>query len=397
MKYVVIVGDGMGDYPVAELGGRTPLQAARMPNTRRLAAAGRIDSILTVPEPLSTGSDVANLGLLGYDPHVAYTGRAPIEAAGNGIPLAADDVAFRCNTVTVEGGRMIDYSAGHIETEDAHRIVAAVDSEFSRPGLRFFGGVSYRHLLIWKNGPAKGLTTTAPHDITDQPVEAFLPRGERADEVLALMNGSIPLLAAHPTNAARIAAGKRPASQIWLWGQGGALKIQSFQEKYGLTGIMVSAVDLLRGLGVLSGLLSPRISGATGFLDTNYQGKVQAALDALRDHDFAYVHIEAPDECGHLGDAQKKTLAIEQFDERVVGPLWRELEWRRQPYRLIIAMDHRTPVAKKSHSREPVPFLCVDGPTGPIDREAPFDESCVEGQQAVLSYEWMNRALRVGR
>ena len=397
MKYVVIVGDGMGDYPVAELGGRTPLQAAHAPNMRRLSVAGRVDALMTVPEPLSTGSDVANLGLLGYDPHVTYTGRAPIEAAGNGIPLAPDDVAFRCNTVTVEDGRMIDYSAGHIETEDAHRLIAAVDAQLSRPGLRFFGGVSYRHLLVWKNGPAKGLVTTAPHDISDQPAGPYQPQGERAEEVRALMDASIPLFAQHPTNAARIAAGKRPASQIWLWGQGGALQLQSFKEKYGLTGIMVSAVDLLRGLGVLCGLQTPRIPGATGFLDTNYQGKVQAALDALRQHDFAYVHIEAPDECGHLGDAKKKTLAIEQFDEKVVGPIWQELEWRRQPYRLILAMDHRTPVAKKSHSREPVPVLCVDGPTGPVLSEAPFDESRVEGLQAVLSYRWMTRALGGGR
>lgn len=394
MKFVVIVGDGMGDYPVAELGGKSPLQAARMPVTRKLAAAGRVDSILTVPEPLSTGSDVANLGLLGYDPHVHYSGRAPIEAVGNGLPLAADDVAFRCNVVTTDGENMLDYSAGHIETPDAHRFIAAVDAKLSRAGLRFYGGVSYRHLLLWKHGPVDGLKTVAPHDITDQPLVPNLPKGPRADEVIALMDASKEILRDHPVNVARRAAGKREVSQIWLWGQGRGMKLQSYREKFGLSGIMVSAVDLLRGLGVLAGLDAPRITGATGFLDTNYAGKVEAAITSLRTHDFAYVHIEAPDECGHLGDAKKKTLGIEQLDERVIGPIWRELEFRREPYRLIIAMDHRTPVALKVHSREPVPVLVVDGPTGPLTAEAPFDETVIEGKPVTLSYDWFCRALR---
>lgn len=394
MKYVVIVGDGMGDYPVAELGNKTPLQAARMPNTRRLAAAGKVDSILTVPAPLSTGSDVANLGLLGYDPHVHYSGRAPIEAAGSGIVMAPDDVAFRCNLVTTDGTTMLDYSAGHIETSDAHDLIATIDSRLSRAGLRFFGGVSYRHILLWKNGPVQNLVTTAPHDITNQPLAAHIPRGPRADEVNALMEASKEILRDHPVNLKRRAAGKSEVSQIWLWGQGRGLTLESYAQKFGFTGIMVSAVDLLRGLGVLAGLDAPRIPGATGFLDTNYEGKVEAALEALRTKDFAYVHIEAPDECGHLGDHAKKTLGIEQFDERVVGPIWRALEGRALPYRIIIAMDHRTPCALRTHSREPVPVLLVDGPTGQLDHEAPFDESVIANATAELSYDWFNRALR---
>ena len=365
-----------------------------MPNIRRLAAAGKIDSLLTVPEPLSTGSDVANLGLLGYDPHGIYTGRAPIEAVGNGLPLAADDVAFRCNLVTTGGERMLDYSAGHIETEDAHSFIATVDQRLGKSGLRFYGGVSYRHILLWKNGPADGLASVAPHDITDEPLAPNLPRGPRADEVIGLMDASREILRDHPVNVKRRAAGKREVSQIWLWGQGRGLKLQSYREKFGLTGIVISAVDLVRGLGVLAGLDAPKIPGATGFLDTNYFGKVDVALTALREKDFAYVHIEAPDECGHLGDAKKKTLAIEQFDERVVGPIWREMEARGQPYRLIVAMDHRTPVAKKIHSREPVPVLIVNGPTGNTGREAAFDEHVIETKTATLSYEWMNRSLR---
>ena len=393
MKFVVIVGDGMGDYPVAELGNRTPLQAARMPNTRRLAAVGKIDSIVTVPEPLSTGSDVANLGLLGYDPHVHYSGRAPIEAAGNGLPMAADDVAFRCNVVTTDGGRMVDYSAGHIETEDAHAFVATVDQRLGKAGVRFYGGVSYRHLLLWKNGPCDGLKTVAPHDITDRPLAPNLPNGARADEVIAMMDASREFLRDHPVNKKRRAAGKREVSQIWLWGQGRALKLESYREKFGLSGVVISAVDLVRGLGVLAGLDAPKIQGATGFLDTNYEGKVAAALDALRKKDFVYLHIEAPDECGHLGDAAKKTFAIEQFDERVVGPVWRELEARREPFRLVIAMDHRTPVAKKSHSREPVPILVVDGPTGERSGEVAFDEDAIEGMPVIAAHEKIARIL----
>lgn len=394
MKFVVMVGDGMGDYPVGELGNRTPLQAAEMPNTRRLAAAGRVDSIVTVPEPLSTGSDVANLGLMGYDPHVHYSGRAPIEAVGNGLPLAEDDVAFRCNVVTTDGGRMLDYSAGHIETEDAHSFIATLDQRLGRSGVRFYGGVSYRHLLLWRNGPNDGLKTTAPHDITGQPLAPHLPHGPRADEVNAMMESSKDILRAHPVNKVRRASGKREVSQIWLWGQGRGLQLQSYREKFGLSGVVISAVDLVRGLGVLAGLDAPKIQGATGFLDTNYAGKVEAALAALREKDFAYVHIEAPDECGHLGDAARKTLAIGQFDEMVVGPVWRELEARREPYRLIVAMDHRTPCAKRSHSREPVPVLVVDGPTGPLSRMAAFDEDVIADRQATLSYDWMCRALR---
>lgn len=394
MKYVVLVGDGMGDYPVAELGNRTPLQAARMPNTRRLAAAGRIDALLTVPEPLSTGSDVANLGLMGYDPHVHYSGRAPIEAVGNGIPMAEDDVAFRCNVVTTGDGRMIDYSAGHIETEDAHAFIATIDQRLGGKGVRFYGGVSYRHILLWKKGPNDGLKTAAPHDITDQPLAPHLPQGARAEEVIAMMDASCDILRDHPVNRARRAAGRREVSQIWLWGQGHRLHLAPYREKFGLTGVVISAVDLVRGLGLLAGLDAPKIQGATGFLDTNYFGKVDAGLAALRKKDFAYIHIEAPDECGHLGDAKRKTLAIEQFDEQVVGPVWRELEARREPYRLIVAMDHRTPCAKKSHSREPVPVLRVDGPTGAVSREAAFDEDAIADRPPVLSYEWMNRALR---
>lgn len=388
MKYVFLVGDGMGDYPVPALGHRTPLQAAHMPHIRRIAAAGRLTMVQTVVPELPPGSDVANLSLLGYNPSLNYTGRAPIEAAGAGIPLAPDEVAFRCNLVTTGDGVMKDYSAGHISTEEAHELVAALEARLGRPGLKFHGGVSYRHLLVWQNGPAEAVTIP-PHEFSDKPVALHLPQGPRSAEILQLIEASKDILAGHPVNEARRRAGKNPATQIWLWGQGRALTLQTYREKFGLSGIIVSAVDLVRGLGVLAGLEAPRIPGATGFLDTNFEGKVEAALNALDRHPFAYVHLEAPDECGHLGDPHKKTLAIELFDARIVAPIWQAMEKRGEPYRLVVAMDHRTPVSLKGHSREPVPIVVLDGPVGKVTAEAAFDETCNSGVAQMMVYDWV--------
>jgi len=392
MKVAVLVGDGMGDYPVESLGGLTPLQAADIPNIRRLCAAGEVRMVQTVPEELAPGSDVANLGLLGYNASENYTGRAPIEAAGAGIPLTADDVAYRCNLVTIRDGLMNDYSAGHITTEEGRAIIASVQEQLGRDGLRFHGGVSYRHLLVWNQGPVN-LRTQPPHDISDRPAADYLPAGERQEEVRALMEKSIPILAGHAVNLKRVREGHNPASQIWLWGQGRALSLRSFGDLYGLSGGVISAVDLVRGLGVLAGLEAPVVEGATGFLDTNYQGKVEAALDVLDRHDFVYVHLEAPDECGHMGDAALKTQAIEAFDEKIVAPIWQHLEDRGQPYRLVLAMDHRTPVSLRGHSREPVPMAKIDGPVGSPSQEAPFDEFLAGGVAECMSYQWMRELL----
>ncbi len=392
MKIVVLVGDGMGDYPVPALGNRTPLQAAAAPHIRRIAAAGRVERIQTVPTGLPPGSDVANLSLLGYDPAAFYSGRAPIEAAGAGLVLAPNQVAYRCNLVTVDNGAMRDYSAGHIPTAEARELIATVQARLGRPGLVFRGGVSYRHLLIWDDGPVE-LLTQPPHEIADQLIDPHLPSGRRHDEVRRLMSDAREILRDHPVNRARIAAGHNPASQIWLWGQGRALHLPSFRETHGRTGIVVSAVDLVRGLGLLAGLEAPVIEGATGFLDTNCENKVRAALDALRAGNFAYVHLEAPDECGHMGRADLKTRAIEMFDERIVGPIWRALEAGGAPYRLVVAMDHRTPVSKKGHTREPVPVAVLDGPVGPVTREAAFDEASTDHLPAVPAHEWMARQL----
>lgn len=393
MKVVVLVGDGMGDYPVPALENRTILQAARIPHIRRIAGAGRVERVQTVPPELPPGSDVANLSLLGYNPTDHYSGRAPIEAAGAGLALAPNEVAFRCNLVTVENGAMKDYSAGHISSEEAHELIAAIQKKLGRPGLRFHGGVSYRHLLLWTDGPTD-LLTQPPHEISDRPIDPNLPQGARQDDVRRLMTDSREILLNHPVNRARIAAGKNPATQIWLWGQGRALQLPSYRDTFGRTGIVVSAVDLVRGLGLLAGLQAPIIEGATGFLDTNCGNKVTAALAALQADNFAYVHFEAPDECGHLGRADLKKQAIELFDERIVAPIWRELERRGEPYRLIVAMDHRTPVSKKGHTREPVPIVVLDGPCGPAEREAPFDEVSSETYPVSLAHEWMGTQLR---
>lgn len=394
MKYVILVGDGMGDYPVEEFGHRTILQAADIPTIRKLAAAGQVDMVQTVPEELPPGSDVANLSLMGYNPLDAYTGRAPIEAAGAGIQLKPDDVAIRCNLVCVEHGTMADYSAGHISTDEARQLIEALQGKLGRGDVTFHSGVSYRHLIVWNKGPASGLVTNPPHEISDKPIDLFQPSGPRANELIELMNASRAILADHPVNQARIKRGEKPATQIWLWGQGHALNIPSYQEKFGLTGGIISAVDLVRGLGVLAGLQAPRIPGATGFLDTNFEGKVEAAFDILSNANFVYVHIEAPDECGHMGDARKKKLAIELFDRRVVEPVWRRLEDLGEPYRMIIAMDHRTPVSLKGHSREPVPIAVIDGPTGHLEAQIGFDETIKGGVASCMVYDWIARQLR---
>lgn len=384
----------MGDYPVPELGNKTPLQAADIPNMRRIAGKGDLRLVQTVPlSGLSPGSDVANMALLGFNAEENYSGRAPIEAAGANIPLEPSDVAFRCNLVTVENGKMEDYSAGHISTEEARQLIEAVKEKLERDGLRFHCGVSYRHLMIWRDGPVN-LKTAPPHDIAGKPIAEHLPVGERQDELRALMEASVSVLAYHPVNKARIAAGKKPATQIWLWGHGRALRLPGYQDLYGLSGAVITAVDLVRGLGRLLGLEVIAVPGATGYVDTNYEGKVAAALETLKRHDFVFVHIEAPDECGHAGDARLKKEAIEAFDRRVVGPVWREMERRGQPYRLVLCTDHRTPVSVRGHTREPVPMAVLDGPVGEVDREVAFDEFVNGGKAQIRVYDWMRELLK---
>lgn len=353
----------MGDEPVAALHGKTPLQVADIPTIRRVAALGHVQLVHTVPDGLAPGSDVANMGLLGYNAKENYTGRAAIEAAGARIPLQPSDVAYRTNLVTIEGGKMIDYSAGDISSEEAHQLIDALNVAAAREGLKFHGGVSYRHLLIWRDGPLQ-LTVMPPHEISGKPVAEHLPKGPRQEEARALMDLSRKVFANHPVNLARAAKGKRMATQIWLWGYGKAMALDSYPQRYGLAGGIITAVDLVRGLAVLCGLEVIPVPGATGWIDTNFEGKAQAAIDCLKRSDFVYVHLEAPDECGHKGMAEEKVRSIEKFDRKIVAPVWAALEAAGEPYRLIVCTDHRTPIAKRGHTSDPVPFAWVDGPLG---------------------------------
>ena len=369
MKLIVLLGDGMADLPLEVLGGRTPLQAAEKPNMDRLARQGRSGLARTVPEGFAPGSDVANLSVVGYDPAECYTGRAPLEAAAMNVHLGPDDIAFRCNFVTIENGLMKDYSAGHISTEEGQELIEALAPLM--PGQRLYPGVSYRNLLVLQVGARA--ECTPPHDISGQPVEEHLPRGQDSELLVALMEAARPVLERHQVNRRRMAAGKRPANAIWLWGQGPAPAMPSFAEKYGLSGAMISAVDLLKGIGRYAGLEVIDVPGATGNIDTNYQGKVDAALEALKSRDFVYLHIEAPDEAGHEGEIDLKVRAIELFDEKVVGPVLQALEKSGEDWRVLLMPDHATPISIKTHSSDPVPFTIAGSGIEPDGVES-FDE-----------------------
>lgn len=373
MKLVVLLGDGMADLPLASLQGRTPLQKAKKPNMDHLAKRGRSGLARTVPDGFPPGSDVANLSVMGYSPAMHYTGRAPLEAAAMGVALGEGDIAFRCNFVTIENGIMKDYSAGHITSEEGRDLIEALRPLM--PGRRLYAGVSYRNLLVLRSGGKA--VCTPPHDISDRPVSEHLPTGPEGRELIRLMEVARPVLESHPVNQRRIAAGKRPANAIWLWGQGPAPAMPSFATRYGLTGAMISAVDLLKGIGRYAGLEVIDVPGATGNIDTNYKGKVQATLEALKSCDFVYLHIEAPDEAGHEGDVDLKVKAIEIFDERVVGPIVEGLEKSGEEWRVLLMPDHATPIAIKTHSSDPVPFAIAGSGVEPDGVER-FDESAAK-------------------
>lgn len=360
MKYIVLLGDGMADYPLAHRDGKTPLQLSKTPCMDRLAARGELGLVRTIPDGMDPGSDVANLSVMGYDPRQFYSGRAPIEAASIGVPLAEDDVAFRCNLVTL-GERdgtlyMDDYSAGHIASADAALVIQALKEKLDSSEITFYPGVSYRHLMVWKKGIA-AMKTTPPHDISGKPIDGYLPQGEGSEKVKNLMEHSRQVLPGLEINRQRSAAGKNPATSIWLWGQGRALKLPPFKSKYGLSGSVISAVDLVKGLGLCAGLNSINIPGATGYLDTNYAGKAQAAIEALKKVDFVYVHVEAPDEASHKGSLEEKIQAIEDFDARIVKPVLEGLEQHFTDFRLMVLPDHPTPLSIKTHAGDPVPFI----------------------------------------
>ena len=356
MKHLVLVPDGAADYPVEELGGQTPLQAARTPNMDRLAREGRGGLVQVIPPERHPGSDVGNLEIFGYDTRVHYTGRAPIEAASMGIELGLDDIAFRCNLIHRDGDVLVDYSAGHISTGEGVGLIELIAPALTRDDIVLYPGMAYRHILVYRGGP-DGVTTHAPHDIMGESIAAHLPTGEGAEAIRQLMAAAEPVLAAAPINGRRVAAGQLPANAIWLWGSGRALQVPTLQERYGLRGGVISAVDLVRGIGRCAGLEIIQVPGITGYLDTNYTGKAEYALAALADLDFVYVHVEAPDEAGHNADAPAKVQALEEFDALVLGRILEGLISLGEPCRILVTPDHRTPIAVRTHTREPVPFV----------------------------------------
>lgn len=381
MKYIVLVPDGMSDLPVAELGERTPLEVAATPAMDWLARRGECGRVQTVPQGFEPGSDVAALSILGYDPRTCYTGRSPLEAASMGIELGPDDVAFRCNLVTLARRNgdlaMVDYSGGHISSEEAAELMKTVQAHLGGDDLAFYPGKMYRHLMVWHGGP-EGCRTTPPHDIMEQPIAGYLPDGAGRDRLRHLIARSADLLSSHPVNARRQAQGKAPANSIWLWGEGKAPHLQPFAQKYGLRGGVISAVDLVLGIGRHLGLRIIDVPGATGFTDTNYEGKADHALKALDELDFVYVHVEATDETGHMGDLEGKISAIEDFDRRVVQRLLEGLP-RLGPHRILLLPDHATPVRLKTHCSDPVPAVIYTS-THEVKGRPAYDEHLLEGE-----------------
>jgi len=371
-KYVIIVPDGAADEPLEQFGGKTPLEVAETPNMDRISIEGRQGLVRTVPEGFEPGSDVAQMSLLGYDPTRYYTGRAPIEAAARNIRLGRDDWVFRCNLVTIADGMMADHSAGHISTEEGGSLIKELQKHISDERISFHTGVSYRHLLVLK-GMDFDVRTYPPHDHIGKPVEKLLPRGKGADLLIQLMNQSQQLFAGHDINKVRQDLGENQVSSIWLWGQGKQARLDSFRKRFGLKGAAITAVDLVRGLAKLVGFDLIAVPGATGFLDTNYQGKGAAAVKALDEYDLVFVHVEAPDEAGHEGNAEAKKQAIEQVDEHVVGPVLEALQ-RQESWRILVLPDHPTPVRSGAHSPVAVPFaMWGTGVTGIL--HAGFGES----------------------
>lgn len=380
MKYLVILGDGMADYPVPELNGKTPLQVSKKPHMDHIAGRGELGLAKTIPPGFPPGSDVANLSVMGYDPRVYYTGRSPLEAASMGIDLQPADVAFRCNLVTLsaepeyESKVMVDYSSDEITTPESGELLRDIAAALNSEKFSFYPGISYRHLLIWHGGPID-TKLTPPHDISDRPVTPFLPQGNGSAELLSLMKQSVDILANHPVNRERIRKGLRPATSIWLWGQGRKPAIKSFTEKYGLRGSVISAVDLAKGLGVCAGLEVINVPGATGNVHTNFKGKAEAALKAFQaDRDFVYLHIEAPDEAGHRGELENKIKAIEKIDGDILGFLLAELPEVTEDFKIMLLPDHPTPLTIRTHAADPVPFVIYQHSKAKGSFSGAFDE-----------------------
>jgi len=380
MKYIIIVIDGMADYRISKLGRKTPLQFAKTPTLDSIARDSEMGTARTVPEGMAPGSDVANLSVLGYDPQKYHTGRAPLEAASMGINLLDEDVAFRCNLVTLSKEYnytdriMIDYSAGEIPTDKARILIRDIKNKLQTEYIRFYPGVSYRHIIVWKNGPDRNILTP-PHDITGKKIAEFLPKGPGENVILGMIVKSMALLEDHIVNIKRVKEGKRPANAIWIWGEGKRPDLDSFYGKYKLRGSIISAVDLIKGIGVLAGLEPVTVEGATGTIDTNFSGKADAAINQLiAGKDFVFIHLEAADECSHQGDVENKVRAIEIIDRKVIKVIKREMDKEELDYKMMILPDHYTPIRKKTHSSEPVPFLIYDSTRLVNGKNKKFDE-----------------------
>ncbi|MBQ7981295.1 MAG: cofactor-independent phosphoglycerate mutase [Oscillospiraceae bacterium] len=363
MKYVVLLCDGMADYPNEVLGGLTPMSKSVTPNMDKLAKDSVIGLVKTVADGLKPGSDVANLSVLGYDPAVCYTGRSPLEAGSIGIDMLEDDVSFRCNLVTVseeenfEDRTLVDYCADDISTAEAKELVTYLASHFDNDEFKLYSGVSYRHCLIWHKGTLEVGTLTPPHDITGRKVTEYIPNHPNAEKLFDMMKKSYVLLKDHPVNKAREARGLRPANCIWLWGEGKRANLADFKATYGLNGTMISAVDLLKGIGKFANMSVVDVEGATGYIDTNFKGKAEAAVKALADgQDFVYIHVEAPDECGHRNEPENKVKSLEIIDKEILGAILPELD-KYDDYKIMILPDHPTPLALKTHTSDPVPFM----------------------------------------
>lgn len=394
MKYILLVGDGMADYPISELKGKTPLQVANTPHLDYLAKNGVVGIIKTIPDGMLPGSDVANLSVLGYDPRKYFTGRAPLEAASRGIELKEDEIAFRCNLITIKQDILQDYSAGHISTQEAKELIDFLDKHFRSAQVKFYPGVSYRHLMILKSQKSEergqikdeysSLTCTPPHDITGKPYHSYLPQGNGAEVIRELMFASPGFLEDHKVNQKRKKENKNPANMIWLWGQGKPPKMPTLNQRFGLRGTVIAAVDLVKGTGKYAGLEVIDVPGATGYLDTNFVGKAEYALRSLKNNDFVFVHVEAPDEAGHNGDVQAKIRAIEDFDSKTVGTIIKGLSSLTDKFRILALTDHPTPISLKTHTHDRVPFILFGDNISP-DEITCYDE--LSSKNTLLHFE----------
>ena len=362
MKYIVVLYDGMADYPVPALGGKTPMELAKKPCLDKLASMGEVGLVKTVADGLKPGSDIANMSVLGYNPKECYTGRSPLEAVSIGVNMLDSDIIFRCNLVTLsdeenyEDKTMVDYSAGDISTADAAEIIKSVEEHFGNDIFKFYSGVAYRHCLVWHEGTLDLGKLTPPHDISGKVIGEHLSSSENAKELIAMMKESYDFLMEHPVNKRRIAEGKRPANSIWLWGEGTKPSLPDFKEKFGVNGSIISAVDLLKGIAKCAGMNAPEVEGATGYIDTNFEGKAECAIKELETKDFVYIHIEAPDECGHRNEPENKVKSIEIIDEKVLSKVVEALD-KYDDYKIMVLPDHPTPIVTMTHAGDAVPYM----------------------------------------